>query len=993
MSNACSTTIASAWRVFLLTSVGYLLIATSVVAEPIPSKLVCEYSSNPMAVDTLQPRFGWSFERGKHRGERQTAYQVLVASDEESLKKGRADLWDSGKVESDDNIQVVYAGKPLDSDITCHWKVRVWDAGGSPGAYSEPAHFDTGLRTAEDWKGAAWIAWRRDAEWRKGWDARKAKELAKPVDPNGGWIYPKTYPREGDWNLFAMYRFHEVPYDPAPLLRKEFALGKPIRRARAYICGLGYYELHLNGRRVGDRLLDPAWMDPTRHACYVSYDVTNQLHQGANAIGVMLGRGLENPVVDDVWGFYKESQQPKLIFRLSVEYIDGTRTDLISEPGWRVTGGAVVFDDPYRGELYDGRKEIPDWDKPGLNDRNWDSAVTSPAPGGRLIGQIMPAIKAVEEVHPVSVSNPKPGVWVFDLGYAIGGWARIKCAGPAGTEILVRYSDLDRGRALPKPQGFNHPQQQHAFILRGRGAETLEPRFCAGLMRYVVVSGMPGSMTVDDLVGIKVHTAFTPAGEFECSSPLINRLQRVNLLTLLNASYSVICELREKHGWFVNGGLTSHETQIYNFDMASYCEKRIDDLFDAQDAQGMVPLYAPHPHRSDAYGTAPAAAAVCMPWNEYVYYGDRRMLETNFEAMKRAVDVIANVRVKGGTNIGSRRLDTEPQVVHPFIVPDWCADVSAPRDGQPPTVEALKKYWPGAWSKEGRGLYGTAWFYAAASTLERIARVLGHTSDAEHFAQLAENIQTAFETKFYDPEKKCYRGEVRDITEYLQSADAVPLYFGIVPKEKQAAIIRNLLVSLAQRKDRHNTGYLGIKALMEVLPAFGAGDHAFRVAAQTNYPSWAFLVLSKGFTTFTEGWEGGEGHDIFCSLSSYFYRWLAGIQPDPEHPGFRHFFIRPTFVKDLEFVRATYRCPSGLIASRWKRTAGRLLLEAVVPSNTTATVMLPATDAKFVTESGQPVARAQGVKLLRTRDGTTSFTVESGWYRFELPDNLCNGKN
>jgi alpha-L-rhamnosidase len=984
---------AMALRALFLASAGHVLIATAAIADPIPVKLVCEYSSNPIAVDAQQPRFGWSFETGKRRGERQTAYQVLVAADEKSLKNNSADLWDSGKVESDDNIQVVYAGKPLASDITCHWKVRVWDEHDSPGAYSEPAHFDTGLRTAEDWKGAAWIAWRRDAEWRKGWEARKAKELAKPMDPRDGWIYPKTYPREGDWNLFKMYRFHEVPYDPAPLFRKEFTLGKPLRRARAYICGLGYYELHLNGRRVGDRLLDPAWMDPAHHVCYVSYDVTSQLHRGANAIGVMLGRGLENPVVDDVWGFYKESQQPKLIFRLSVEYCDGNRTDVVSEPGWKVTGGPVVFDDPYRGEIYDGRKEVPDWDRPGLNEMAWDAAVASAAPGGKLIGQLMPAVKAVEEVHPRGVTNPEPGVWVFDLGHAIGGWARIQCTGPAGTEVLVRYSDLDRGKALPKPQGFNHPQQQHAFILRGQGVETLEPRFCAALLRYVVVSGVPGPMTADDLVGIKVHTAFTPAGEFECSSPLINMLQGVNRLTLLNASYSVVCELREKHGWFVNGGLTSHEAQIYNFDMASYGEKRIEDLFDAQDAQGTIPLYAPHPHRGDAYGTAPAAAAVCMPWNEYVYYGDRRILEANFEAMKRAVDVIANVQVKGGRNVGSRRLDTEPEVVYPFIVPDWCADVSAPKDGQLPTIEALKKYWPGAWSKEGRGLYGTAWFYAAASTLEKIARVLGHANDAEHFAGLAKNIQAAFEAKFFDPERRCYRGEVRDITEYLQSADAVPLYFGLVPKEKQAAIMRNLLASLAQRNDRHNTGYLGIKALMEVLPAFGAGDHAFRVAAQTNYPSWAHLILSKGFTTFTEGWEGGEGHDIFCSLSSYFYRWLAGIQPDAEHPGFRHFFIRPTFVKDLQFVRATYRCPSGLIESRWKRDDGRLILDAVVPPNTMATFMLPAADANLVTESGQPAARAQGVRVLGTADGTTFFSAASGSYRFELPDKSPNNTN
>lgn len=965
-----------------------VFVASAASGEMSPAHLFCEYASNPLGVDTPRPRLGWSFESATKRGERQTAYQVLVASSEENLKSGRADLWDSGKVVSDDNIQVAYGGTPLPSDATCYWKVRVWDQHAGGGTCSNMAHFDTGLRTPADWKNAAWIAWRPDEAWRRAWEARKAKELAPPIDPNEGWIYPKSYPRQADFTIFRMWHFHKIPYDPAPLFRRDFVLDKPIRRARAYICGLGYYELHLNGHRVGDRLLDPAWMDPAHHVCYVTYDVTDQLRKGGNTVGIMLGRGLENPLVDDVWGFSKESRQPKVLFRLSVEYADRTRTDIISQPGWKVTGSPVVFDDPYRGEIYDARKEIAGWDKSGINDAPWDAAVTAPAPEGALVGQMIPPIRATEEIHPVAVASPQPGVYVFDLGHAIAGWPRLKISGPAGTEILVRYSDRNLLDApLPAAKSFLHPQQQHGFILKGRGIESLEPRFCFTSFRYAVVSGAPGPLTVDDLVGMHVHTDLANAGEFECSNPLINKIHRTVRLTLLNNTHGVIsdCLTREKHGWTCVGDLTSHEATLCNFDMATFYEKRMEDICDGQYANGVLAPWVPHPHNGDFYYAYTVAAAAGMPWNEYVYYGDRRILETHYGAIKRAVDAMADVRVDGDRRVGGRRVETEPDVVYPYIVNDYSSDCSHPMEGQPFTIKAWADH-PYSHAKEGNAIYGTAWFYYSTQTLEHIARVLRKEDDAARYAALAPNIQKGFEHKFYDPERKCYRGEVRDITEYRQSADAVPLYYGLVPDERRAAIVGNLLANLTERKDRLNTGYLGSKALMEVLPAYGAGEEAYRVAVQTEFPSWGWLLLGKGYTTFTEAWEGGLDHTNLTSVGSYFFRWLGGIQPDPEHPGFRHFSIRPTFVAGLDFVRATYRCPSGLIESQWKRQDGRLTLVALVPPNTTATITVPAADAGMVTESGRPAAQARGVKLVRAGDGAAVFEVQSGSYRFEMPE-------
>ncbi len=369
-----------------------------------------------------------------------------------------------------------------------------------------------------------------------------------------------------------------------------------------------------------------------------------------------------------------------------------------------------------------------------------------------------------------------------------------------------------------------------------------------------------------------------------------------------------------------------------------------------------------------------------MLWNNYIYYGNRNILVQHYAMAKRAVDALGNMKL--GTKFPRGRISQgDPSLVDPYIVNDDLGDCNDASEGQPFTFKGWNY---GNSSKEGKAIYGTAWYYYGAIRLARIARVLGKADDAEHYAALAKNIQETFEKTFYDPEKECYRGEIRAITEYRQSADAVPLYFGMVPKEKQTTIVGNLVRSLAERKDHFNTGWIGTYALMEVLPECGMGENIYRVATQTNKFSWGWMLTQS--TVCREIWGGLGPHVMWANISSYFYRWLAGIQPDAEHPGFRHFFIRPTFVKDLEFVRASYRCPSGLIESQWKRQDGHLTLVAVVPPNTTATITVPAADAGVVNESGCPAAQAQGVKFVRAGNGAAVFEVQSGSYRFEMPE-------
>jgi len=934
----------------------------------VPANLRCEQLANPVGIDTSVPRLSWELvESGSQsHGLKQSAYRILVASSRELLDGGEGDLWDSGKIDSDENLFIGYGGRSLKPDTTYFWKVQVWDGNDLPGMPCAPARFDTGLRTPADWKEADWIAWRPEALWRETWKTRKEKEFAAPKGPGDGF----PFLTQSALDIFQLWRFHEPPYDPAPLFRKAFAIDRPVRRAMAYICGLGYYELSLNGCRVGDRCLDPAWTDYSTRVCYASYDVTRRLQHGENAVGVMLGRGFYGLLANDKWGFQDSTWlgQPKLLFRLSIEYVDGTKADIVSGTGWKVVGGPIVFDCPRRGEIYDARREIKGWDAPVFDDATWDSAVAAPAPTGELVSQFLPPIRACEEVRPVSMSNPQPGVYVFDLGRNIAGWPRLKLSGPAGTEILVRYSESEPSKELK----LNRSYQQHGFILSGDGVETLEPRFCYTGFRYAVVSGASSPLTLDDLTGIHVHTDLADAGEFECSNPLLNEIHRAVRLTQLNNSHSIPtdCPHREKMGWGADAMVAS-DTAIYNFDMATFYAKWAGDVWKSQGDSGGTTSYSPAPkHAMGATVFSPVwgASGLAIPWNVYLYYGDRRVLETYYDAMKRYVVALGK----------STSIDGEP-----YLVRDPFGDWAPPKDGQPPANQGEHPLV----SKEGKIIYGTAYYYDSVCKLERISSVLGETEDAARYAGLAEKIRDAFNRFFYDPSAGCYRGEVRQITEYRQSANAVPLALGLVPDDKRPVVVKNLLSDLEKRNYRLNTGILGTRALMEVLASAGNGDAAYRVSAQTESPGWGHMIRA-GSTTIWEQWDGTSSldHPALGSIGAYFYRGLAGIQPDPKHPGFKHFFLSPTFVGGLDFVRAQYHSPYGVIESRWERKRGLVIWTVTIPPNTTAEVRVPTSCPDSVQIDGQPAKKTPGIGYQHDETGAVSFTIPSGSYRIETSD-------
>lgn len=519
-------------------------------------RLRCEYLENPLGIEIAQPRVSWIVESGD-RGEKQTAYQIMVASAADELEKGHGDLWDSGEVRSDQTTFIPYGGKPLVSRQTCFWKVRSWNKDGKVSPWSEPATWEMGLLEAKDWDGE-WIA-----------------------------------------------RTTSLDELPAPHFRKELVLDGEIKKARAYICGLGYHELSINGKKVGDHLLDPGFTRYDRRILYVAHDVTSLVRTGANAVGVILGNGWFNGQTKAVWNFHEAPwrEAPKLLLSLVIEYTDGRKLVVGSDGSWKTGTGPIVFNSIYGGENYDARLEVPGWDQPGFNDSAWQPVKVVSAPKGRLSAQTMPPIREKQVIKPVKMTEPKPGVFIFDMGQNFSGVTELKVSGPAGTTVTMRHGErLSPDGSLDtrdmeqhvKRMGKEQPHQTGNYTLKGGGPETWRARFTYYGFQYVEITGFPGKPTLDSLSGVYFHTDVPVAGNFECSNPLLNKIWQAARWAYLSNLQGIPtdCPHREKNGWTGDAHLAA-EQAIFNFMPAGIYTKWVNDLGDEQKPTGQLPGIVP----------------------------------------------------------------------------------------------------------------------------------------------------------------------------------------------------------------------------------------------------------------------------------------------------------------------------------------------------------------------------------------------------------------
>ena len=895
--------------------------------------LKCEYQVNPLGLDTPQPRLSWLLESSE-RDQRQTAYQLLAATSPALLSDGKADLWDSGKVLSGESVHVVYGGKPLRPGQRAYWKLRAWDRDDRPSAYSAAAWWEMGLLTPADWR-AAWITRKR------------------------------TEP------LSEQQMFED---DPAPLFRKEFSIEKKISRARVYVSGLGYYELRLNGQRVGDQVLDPGWTTYSKRVLYSTYDVTEQLKRGANALGVMLGNGWFNPLPLRLWGHINPREnltigEPRVILQLVAEFTDGTSQTIVTDESWKVGESPILRNNVYLGEVYDARKEQPGWDKPGFNDSSWQPAVLRREALGPLQAQDAPPIRVTHVLKPVKLTEPKPGVFIFDLGQNFAGWVRLHVQGPAGTRVSMRQGELlypdgtlngmtavcgqiKQGGTNYHYDGNGAPKtafQVDEYILKGQGQEVYTPRFTFHGFRYVEVTGFPGKPTLASLEGLRLNSDVAPAGSFVCSNERFNRIQQMAQWTELSNLFSVEsdCPHREKFGY---GGdiVAAGEMAMLNFGMSRFYAKAVQDLVDAARPNGGFTETAPFVGISDeglGEKSGPVGWGTAHPyllWRLYQHYGDRRLLEENYEPAKRWLALLQSRAQDGILDNGISD--------HESLVP------------------------------KPRALTGTGFYYLNARLLAGIAGALGKEADAVEDDALAETIKAAFNRKFLQPGTGRYDTAT-------QACQAFALYLGLAPAEERRRAMSVLVRDIEEAHAGHlTTGIFGTKFMLHALTEAGRADVAFGIVNQTTFPGWGYM-LERGATTLWEHWEFSDNtfshnHPMFGSVSEWFYRALAGINAAPDAVGFDKLIIRPQPVGDLKWVKASYDSVRGKVVSEWRRDAGKFNLRVRVPVGVTATLVLPSKQGTPVTESGKPVERAPGVERLVSASGNAVVAVGSGDYEF-----------
>lgn len=899
------------------------LMGIQLLASPLqPTSLTCEYIENPLGIDVRLPRFAWNF-MGSERNQYQSAYEIIVSDDLSTINKGTGTDWATGKVGSSVNIQIPYAGKPLTAFTRYYWRVKTYNQSGEASAWSTVNWFETAMLSEGDWK-AVWI--------------------------NDGSSNPA---RDEDY----------YKPDRMPLLRRSFNAAKSVLSARLYISGLGYYEAYLNGNKIGDHVLDPGFTTYRKQVLYAVHDITALVKNGNNTAGIMLGSGWWNPLPFKLFGRwdlrkYQQTGRPCVKAEVHLSYKDGTEDIIATDDQWQSAPGPIIQNNVYIGEHYDARLEQKNWSTAGNDFTAWKKAVKVTGPEGALTAQMQPPIKVTRVVKPIKIIPFKPGIFIADMGQNFAGVASLKVKGPAGTTISLRYGeDLFKDGSLNtmttaatqiKKGGIKSPPgapeslwQEDRYILKGVGMETWHPRFTFHGFRYVEISGWPGTPTVNDIEGWRMNTDLPLNGSFACSDSMLNQLHDVIQWTFLSNIFSVQsdCPGREKMGYGADIAVTAN-AYMYNYGAANFYTKTVKDYANEQLADGGITEIAPFTGIADrGYGgdSGPLGWELAFPYVQqllYEMYGDRRIIEDNYEGVKKQ---IAFLESKAGENL--------------FY---W--DISD-HEALDPKPEAFS---------------ASAFYYHHAAIAANFAGILGKQEDSLKYARLAQRIKQSITAKFFVPGT----GRFDNST---QSAQLFALWYGFSPEKE------NTMKVLLQEFERHNwhvsTGIFSTKMLFDVLRENNMNEEAARIAQQKDYPGW-LNMLSRGATTLWEAWhEPGTvwsaNHPMFGSIDEWFYRSLLGINAGA--PGFTKIIIKPQPAGSIIWAKGSYQSVMGSIKTEWKKNAGGFNLRVSIPANTNAQIFIPATQGNTISESGKQMTVVKfenGYALVETGSGDYNFTVQ-----------------
>ncbi len=916
----------SGWTIFVIIfSFLWFPFSNSVLASGSISieNLRCEYRTNPLGIDVPTPRLSWTL-KSDQRGQHQKAYQILVATSPEKLNADIGDIWDSGKVLSALTAQISYDGVPLLGDRHYYWKVRVWDKDGTPSLWSTPSFWLTGLMQDRDW----------DADW---------IGLDTPIGDDD--------PDVLNTRLSAR------------MLRHDFNIGKKLKRATAYVCGLGLFELYLNGKKIGDQVLSPGLTEYNKRAYYMTFDVTDNLVHGENAVGVILGNGRYfaprsgDPSKTRTYGY------PKLLMQINLHFEDGTSSSIISDENWKIlTEGPIRANNEYDGEIYDARLERDGWTEPGFDASTWLPVEQVEKPGEKLEAQPNEPIKVMQTIQPIAVSEPQPGVFIFDMGQNMVGWVRLKVQGKRGSSVTLRFSEVLKDDGMLYLDNIRSAKVTDVYTLKGDGLEIWEPKFTYHGFRFVEMKGFPGKPDLTAIEGQVVYDAVENTGTFECSNPLINNIYK-NAVWGVMGNYRSIptdCPQRdERQGWLGDRSAESRG-ESFIFDISKLYNKWMVDIQDAQKESGSIPDVAPSywPIYSD--NTTWPGSYIIIPAMLYEQYGDLNTLKRHYPTMKKWIAYMSQYVVD--------------RIMTRDTYGDWCVP--------PENLNLIHSTDPNRTTNAE--LIGTAYFYYELNLMADFARLLGHTKDSEAYQEHAKNMKKAFNKKFLSEDPLQY-------TNNSQTSSVLALAFGLVPTEYEEAIFNNLVLKIMGESEGHiGTGLIGGQWLMRVLTKYGRSDIAYTLASNDTYPSWGYMVKQDA-TTIWELWNGDKGdpgmnsHNhvmLLGDLIIWLYENLSGIKSDPQQPAFSHITMHPEIFEDLYYVKSSYQSVRGLIKSSWKIKSNDFYWDISIPANTTATIYVPAMSKNDVQEGKNLASNSEGVKFIRLQDNRAVFQLESGQYAF-----------
>ncbi|HTR64892.1 MAG TPA: family 78 glycoside hydrolase catalytic domain [Terriglobales bacterium] len=1065
---------------FVLASLLNAVPATLAAESGAPTHLECEAMQEPLGIDIQHPRLSWWLQDSR-RGAKQTAYQIRVASSAEKLAQDQADVWDSGKVESGESVNVPYGGPAVESRHRYYWQVRAWDQAGDPSPYSQATWWEMGLLSPQDWK-AKWIT--RDLPAERGdyesgvkwiWAANEngltnasagkhefrlrfnlgespkdatlfitakdnvaawvdGRQVLEPSPATGygerePWGHFRVIPagkllskganvvaaeaivnesrdnqnsagfiallrvtmRDGkiqrfvsgpDWktaaqqtgNWFAK-NFDDSswpnavaiadvgseqvkfpwPALPASLLRREFSVAKQVRSARIYSTALGSYQLYLNGKRVGNDVLAPGWTDYSKRIVYQVYDVTSQVRQGGNALGAILGDGWYASGLSWLQTRYNFGPPPvRLLVQLEVEYSDGSRDSVVSDGSWKAAQSPILQSEIYSGEDFDARLEQSGWDQPGFAAARWEKVAIATTPEAPLVAEDFQPMRVELTLKPKTMNSPKPGVYIFDLGQNMVGWARLHVAGRAGTKVRLRFGEVLQNDGELYTANLRTAAATDTYILRGKGDEVFEPHFTFHGFRYIELTGYPGTPPQDAVEGVVFHTDAPFTIQFKTANAIVNQLwsnilwgQRGNFL-----SVPTDCPQRDERLGWMGDAEVFWRTAAFDANLASFSHKFTADIRDAQRASGGYTDVSPYAGNVSNSVAGWADAGVIIPWTAYLQYDDKTILRENWDAMEK-----------------------------------WMTHLESANPNYLWLKERGNDYgdWLAIGSETSKDMIATAYWAYDAELMTRIAGALGRSDDEEKYRQVFDKVRAAFIHEYVKPDGTVGTGS--------QTSYVLALHMNLLPPGMRATAAEKLVEDIKAHDGHLTTGFLGTPYLMLELSNSGHSDVAYELLFNRTYPSWGYMI-EHGATTMWERWNGDQmmgdpsmnsyNHYAYGAVAEWLYRYAAGIDESAESPGFHDIVLHPQFNRELGEAEATYESPYGKIASSWKAGGGTVTWDVTVPANTQAMLYFPGDVTAQILEGGADIRQSPGVSFVLRDPRKAVYEAGAGTYHFTI---------